>query len=165
MKTLQLIVIFTICNILQSYAQYTTVVLSNELEITDKELIKRIDPQLLRQIWKDNQALEVICDEIKSKDEYTLYVRLVFDLDVRLKAFKRDYYWGHAYLDGELILFWKSCKDLDIAVKKKKGKSARLRVPKDVILSTCGGYPTIWKFEYRNGKYKYIKKIELWLYS
>ena len=41
--------------------------------------------------------------------------------------------------------------------KKKKGKSARLRVPKDVILSTCGGYPTIWKFEYRNGKYKYIK--------
>ena len=121
MKTLQLIVIFTLCNILQSYAQYTTVVLSNELEITDKELIKRIDPQLLRQIWKDNQALEVICDEIKSKDEYTLYVRLVFDLDVRLKAFKR------------------------------------LRVPKDVILSTCGGYPTIWKFEYRNGKYKYIK--------
>ena len=76
---------------------------------------------------------------------------------MRLKAFKRDYYWGHAYLDGELILFWKSCKDLDIAVKKKKGKSARLRVPKDVILSTCGGYPTIWKFEYRNGKYKYIK--------
>ena len=68
MKTLQLIVIFTLCNILQSYAQYTTVVLPNELEIIDKELIKRIDPQLLRQIFEDNQALEVICDEIKSKD-------------------------------------------------------------------------------------------------
>lgn len=109
----------------QLHAQRTTVFLSNELEITDKNLIELIKSQLLSQKHNDGEILSIEFEDVISKDEFNFTAFFSAFSNVTRDYFKA-FYLGHAYLDGELIIFDgyfrerdKFLEEIDIVRKKK----------------------------------------------
>ena len=109
----------------QLHAQRTTVFLSNELEITDKNLIELIKSQLLSQKHNDGEILSIEFEDVISKDEFN-FTAIFSDYSNVTSGIVKAFYLGHAYLDGELIIFDgyfrerdKFLEEIDIVRKKK----------------------------------------------
>lgn len=151
----------------QLYAQRTTVFLSNELEITDKNLIELIKSQLLSQKHNDSEILRIVFKDVISKDEFNFTAKFS-DFSNQESGYVKALYWGHAYLDGELIIFdsfrapdnfW---EEIDIVRKKKNPKRAKIKAYKsmaDYWEPLRVRRRPYWTFKYKSGKYEYVKEL------
>ena len=151
----------------QLHAQRTTVFLSNELEITDKNLIELIKSQLLSQKHNDGEILRIVFKDVISKDEFNFRAKFS-DFSNEESGYVKALYWGHAYLDGELIIFDsfrapdKFWEEIDIVRKKKNPKRAKIKAYKSMadywepLIVRRRPY---WTFKYKSGKYEYVKEL------
>ena len=151
----------------QLHAQRTTVFLSNELEITDKNLIELIKSQLLSQKHNDSEILRIVFEDVISKDEFNFTAKFS-DFSNEPSGYVKVLYWGHAYLDGELIIFDsfrapdKFWEEIDIVRKKKNPKRAKIKAYKsmaDYWEPLRVRRRPYWTFKYKSGKYEYVKEL------
>lgn len=152
----------------QLHAQRTTVFLSNELEITDKNLIELIKSQLLSQKHNDGEILSIEFEDVISKDEFN-FTAFFSDFSNVTSGLVKAFYLGHAYLDGELIIFDgyfrerdKFLEEIDIVRKKKNPKRAKIKAYKsmaDYWEPLRVRRRPYWTFKYKSGKYEYVKEL------
>ena len=152
----------------QLHAQRTTVFLSNELEITDKNLIELIKSQLLSQKHNDGEILCIEFEDVISKDEFN-FTAIFSDFSNVTSGLVKAFYLGHAYLDGELIIFDgyfrerdKFLEEIDIVRKKKNPKRAKIKAYKsmaDYWEPLRVRRRPYWTFKYKSGKYEYVKEL------
>lgn len=151
----------------QLHAQRTTVFFSNELEITDKNLIELIKSQLLSQKHNDGEILSIEFEDVISKDEFN-FTAFFSDFSNVTSGLVKAFYLGHAYLDGELIIFDsfrapdKFWEEIDIVRKKKNPKRAKIKAYKsmaDYWEPLRVRRLPYWTFKYKSGKYEYVKEL------